>query len=147
MKIAIGSDHAGFPIKEVIREHLEGLGHMVADHGTYSTDSVDYPDFAHKVAHSVATQEVALGVVVCGSGNGVAIAANRHPSVRAALAWLPELATLARQHNDANVLSVPGRYVTPHQALVIVDAFLNASFEGGRHQKRVEKIDSFRGEE
>lgn len=141
MKIAIGSDHAGFPIKEVIREHLEASGHEVTDFGAYSTDSVDYPDFAHQVANVVAAQEVTLGVVVCGSGNGVAIAANRHSGVRAAIAWMPELASLARQHNDANILSVPGRYVSPVQAIEITDAFLTASFEGGRHQKRVEKID------
>lgn len=141
MQLAIGSDHAGFALKQVVLQHLRAAGHDVRDFGTYSADSVDYPDFAHPVAAAVAAGEVARGLLLCGSANGVCITANKHAGVRAAIAWLPELAGLARQHNDANIICLPARYLTPEQGVGIVDAFLSTEFEGGRHQNRVGKID------
>ena len=141
MTLALGSDHAGFDLKQAVLRHLQAAGHEVRDFGTYSADSVDYPDFAHPVAAAVAADEVPLGLLVCGSANGVCITANKHAGVRAAIAWLPELAALARQHNDANILCLPARYLTEPQGLAIVDTFLRADFEGGRHQNRVSKID------
>ncbi len=138
--IAIGCDHAGFPYKNAIITHLQNNGYQVLDKGTMSLDSVDYPDFAHAVAHDVEQGTAQLGIVMCGSGNGVAITANKHAGIRAALCWTAELATLARQHNDANVLSIPVRFVSEEIALAMVDAFLQSEFEGGRHQKRVDKI-------
>lgn len=140
MKIALGSDHAGFAQKEMLRAWLGEQGHDVQDFGTYSADSVDYPDFAHPLAAAVAAGAPAQGILLCGSANGVCITANKHAGVRAAIAWLPELAALARQHNDANVLCVPARYVSEEQAREIVSAFLETDFEGGRHQQRVSKI-------
>lgn len=142
MRIAIGSDHAGFEMKEQVRRHLIELGHEVTDHGTHSSDSVDYPDHAHRVADDVASGRVDLGLVLCGSGNGVNISANKHRGVRSALAWRPEIAALARQHNNANVLALPARFITMEEGTRIVDAFLAATFEGGRHQRRVEKIEA-----
>ena len=141
-RIFLGSDHAGFEMKDRIKHHLEGRGFQVQDLGTNGPDSVDYPDFAHAVADSVANEEGALGILMCGSGNGVNITANKHAGIRAALAWQPEIAALAREHNNANLLSLPARYVTPDAAFAIVDAFLDGAFEGGRHQRRVEKIES-----
>ena len=141
MTLALGSDHAGFDLKQALLRHLQAAGHEVRDFGTYSADSVDYPDFAHPVAAAVAAGEVPLGLLVCGSANGVCITANKHAGVRAAIAWLPELAALARQHNDANILCLPARYLTEPQGLAIVDTFLRTNFEGGRHQNRVSKID------
>lgn len=140
MQLAIGSDHAGFALKQAVLAHLQAAGHEVRDFGTYSADSVDYPDFAHPVAAAVAAGEVVGGLLFCGSANGVCITANKHAGVRAAIAWLPELATLARQHNDANIICLPARYLTPEQGVGIVDAFLSTDFEGGRHQNRVSKI-------
>ncbi len=139
--ILIGSDHAGFQLKDKLKEHLKGLGLQVVDKGTFSSESVDYPDFAHAVAEGVASSDEELGIVVCGSGNGVNISANKHPGVRSALAWNPEVGALARQHNNANVLALPARFISEEEAIRIVDAFLKADFEGGRHQKRVEKIE------
>lgn len=141
MRIAIGSDHAGFELKELVQAHLLKQGHTVTDHGTRTADSVDYPDFAHRVANDVAQGGAELGVVVCGSGNGVNISANKHAGIRSALAWEPVIAELARQHNNANVLALPARFISAEKGLAIVDAFLGASFEGGRHQRRVEKIE------
>ncbi|PHN05448.1 ribose 5-phosphate isomerase B [Flavilitoribacter nigricans] len=138
--IAIGCDHAGFPYKAAIIAHLEQKGISVQDFGAPSADSVDYPDFAHPVAKAVETEQVDLGILLCGSGNGVAITANKHQSVRAALCWLPEIAALARQHNNANALALPVRFVSEETALQIVDAFLDSTFEGGRHARRVGKI-------
>jgi ribose 5-phosphate isomerase B len=138
--IAIGSDHAGFEHKEFLKKWLVSQGHAIKDYGTHSLDSVDYPDFAHPVASSVENKEVDLGVLVCGSGNGVAITANKHQGIRAALCWKEEIATLARQHNNANVVCIPARFTTQDQAAKILENFLNASFEGGRHEKRVDKI-------
>ena len=140
MKIALGADHAGFDRKEALRHWLTAQGHTVQDFGTHSAESMDYPDVAHPLAAAVAAGEFALGILLCGSANGVCITANKHPGVRAALAWLPEIAALARQHNNANVLCIPARYVTDEQAQEIAGAFLAGAFEGGRHQARVAKI-------
>jgi ribose 5-phosphate isomerase B len=139
-KIAIGADHAGFLYKTKIIAHLESLGYQVDDKGTYSEQSVDYPDFAHPVAEAVETGAADLGILICGSGNGVAITANKHQGIRAALCWTQELAALARQHNDANIISLPARFVSIEEAIGMVDTFLQTPFEGGRHQNRVNKI-------
>lgn len=140
MKIAIGSDHAGFELKEKIKTLLTNKNIEVQDFGTFSTDSVDYPDFAHPTAQAVQNKEANLGILLCGSGNGVAMVANKHQNIRAAMAWKPELATLGRQHNDANILVLPARFISEEMGLEIVEAFINAEFEGGRHQNRVDKI-------
>lgn len=138
MQLSIGCDHAGFQLKEFLKSTFKGINWL--DKGCYSLDSVDYPDFAHAVAHSIESGESSMGILICGSGNGISIAANKHAGIRAAIAWKPELASLARQHNDANILSLPARFVTEQEAIEIMKAFLEASFEGGRHQKRVDKI-------
>lgn len=140
-KVAIGNDHAGFPYKEAILELLESKGVYVLNKGTDTGDSVDYPDFVHPVAMDVVKGFADFGIVMCGSGNGVAMTVNKHKGIRAALCWNKELAELARQHNDANVLAIPVRFVSQEVALEMVEAFLNTEFEGGRHQRRVEKID------
>lgn len=140
MKLSLGSDHAGYPLKEALKKHLTQLGHDVHDCGTYSVDSVDYPDFGHAVANDVVSGTADLGIVVCGSGNGINMSVNKHEGIRGALCWLPELASLARQHNDANVLALPGRFIDEATGLACVEAFLNAEFEGGRHAGRVAKI-------
>ncbi len=140
MRIVIGSDHAGFDQKEVIAKHLETAGHDVVDAGAYNADSVDYPDFARTVGGSVTSGEADFGVLVCGTGIGMAMAANKIPGVRAANVTSPEFARLARAHNNANVLTVSGRFVGVEQNLEIVDAFLAEPFEGGRHQARIDKI-------
>jgi ribose 5-phosphate isomerase B len=139
-KIAIAADHAGFEEKEKIKSTLAELGVEVVDLGTTTTDSVDYPDYASKVGHAVATGEADQGLLVCGSGTGMAIAANKVRGVRAAVAWSPDIARLAREHNDANVLSLPARFLDTGQARDIIKAWLDADFEGGRHGRRVEKI-------
>lgn len=140
MRIVIGSDHAGFALKEHIETYLEKAGHQVLDVGTHSEDSVDYPDYALPVARSVASGEADFGVLVCGTGFGMEIAANKVPGVRAVQVMDPELAAMARKHNDANVLTLAGRYTDPKTAESIVEAFLSAAFEGGRHERRVDKI-------
>lgn len=142
MKVTIGCDHAGFELKEKIKIFLKNRneGIEVEDKGTFSLDSVDYPDFAHKVAETVEQKLSERGILVCGSGVGVSIAANRHKGVRAALCWIPEIASLARQHNDANIVCIPARFTTEEMAIEIVNTFLSTEFEGGRHQKRVDKI-------
>lgn len=139
--IIIGSDHAGLELKHRVKDHLKAAGYEVLDKGTHVKDSVDYPDFAHAVAEGVLADADSLGIVICGSGNGVNISANRHKGIRSALAWRSDVAALAREHNNANVLALPARFVTDDEALAIVDAFLGAGFEGGRHQRRVEKIE------
>ena len=139
--ITIGSDHAGFELKHRIKDHLRSKGFEVTDKGTHVKDSVDYPDFAHAVAHAVTAVPGECGIVICGSGNGVNIPANKHAALRSALAWTPEVAALARQHNNANILALPARFITDEQAIAIVDAFLGATFEGGRHQRRIELIE------
>lgn len=138
IKIAIGADHAGFEYKELLREYLADF--EVKDFGTYSPDSVDYPDFAHPVASAVENGEFTFGILVCGSANGVAITANKHQQIRAAICWLNELAALARQHNNANVLCIPARFVSEELAKQMADTFITTAFEGGRHAGRVGKI-------
>lgn len=138
-QIDIGSDHAGFHLKKELIDYLTQKGFEVTDHGAYSEESVDYPDFGHAVATAV-EKSGQLGIVICGSGNGINMAANKHQGIRSALCWMPEIAALARQHNDANVLALPARYLKTEEALAIVDAFLENSFEGGRHERRKEKI-------
>ena len=140
MKIAIGNDHAGTAYKQAIVQHLQAQGHQISNHGTDSEDSVDYPDFVHPVAQAVDSQAVDMGILICGSGNGVSMTANKYANVRAGLCWIKEIAILAREHNDANIISIPARYTSVQQAIGMVDAFLNTDFEGGRHQRRVDKI-------
>jgi ribose 5-phosphate isomerase B len=140
-RLAAGCDHAGFEVKDAIVKMLRENGHEVKDFGTFSEDSVDYPDFAHAVANSLELEEADLGVLVCGSANGVAITANKHHHIRAAIAWRNDVAALARQHNNANVICIPARFVTAAEACQFVQTFLDSSFEGGRHQKRVQKIE------
>jgi ribose 5-phosphate isomerase B len=140
-KIALGSDHAGFATKEFVKEFLVREGNRVDDAGTHSDQSVDYPDFSHEVANRVTGNASDFGILFCGSGNGVAIAANRHKHIRAALCWTPEVARLARLHNDANVLCIPARCITNQESLEITRVFLETAFEGGRHARRVEKIE------
>jgi ribose 5-phosphate isomerase B len=140
LPIVIGADHAGFDYKEAIKKILAATGWQVVDKGTYSSDSVDYPDFAHPVAAMVEAGTAAAGILVCGSGNGVCMTANKHPGVRAALCWTEELAALSRQHNNANILCAPARFVSLDLAEKMVHTFLATPFEGGRHERRVEKI-------
>ena len=140
MKISIGNDHAGPEYKKAIVKMLEAKGYVVTNYGTDSVDSVDYPDFGHPVATDVETGKADFGIVICGSGNGIAMTVNKHAGVRAGLCWTKEIAYLTRLHNDANVVSIPARFTSIEQALEIVDTFLNTAFEGGRHQNRVNKI-------
>ena len=140
MKIAIGSDHAGFALKAKLITILEAVGHQVKDFGCYSEDSIDYPDYAHPVANEVEQDAADFGVLICGSGNGISMTANKHQGIRCALCWTPEIASLARQHNDANILSLPARFISEELAIDILHAFLSAQFEGGRHATRVGKI-------
>lgn len=140
MKIAIGNDHAGTEYKNTIVAFLEAEGHQVTNFGTNTNDSVDYPDFVHPLASAVSNREADFGILICGSGNGVSMTANKHQKVRAALCWTKEIAALARQHNDANIISIPARFTSEPQAVGMVETFLNTSFEGGRHQGRVDKI-------
>lgn len=137
--IAIGSDHAGFGYKEMIKAFL-GDQYEINDFGTFSEDSTDYPDYAHPLAESVESGESDLGIIICGSGNGVCMTVNKHQQIRGALAWNTEIASLARQHNDANVVCIPARFISEEEARNIVETFLNTEFEGGRHQRRVDKI-------
>lgn len=138
--IPIASDHAGFELKKKVIEHLISRNFDVKDYGTYSSDSVDYPDYAHKVGSAVNGGKYGRGIVICGSGNGVQMTVNKYPNVRCALCWNEEIASLARQHNDANILSLPARFIDETTAIKIVDLFISTPFEGGRHQRRVEKI-------
>lgn len=138
-KIYIGNDHAGFELKKAILRQFQESNFQFLDCGTYSEESVDYPDFAHKVAEEVLSNNT-LGILICGSANGVCITANKHNGIRAGLAWLPEIATLARQHNDANIICLPARFITQTDAFEIVEKFLSTEFEGGRHETRVNKI-------
>jgi ribose 5-phosphate isomerase B len=139
-KIAIGGDHAGYEYKEQLRKHLEEKGYEVKDFGPFSADSVDYPDFAHPIAEAVASISQDTGILICGSGNGVAMTANKHQGIRAALCWNEELAALSRQHNNANILCLPSRFVSYELAEKMAGTFLRTEFEGGRHEKRVDKI-------
>lgn len=140
MKIAIGSDHAGYGLKEKLRSELEEGGHQVTNFGTDSAESVDYPDHVHPLAGSIERGEHELGILLCGSANGVCMTANKHQGVRAAIGWNEEVARLARQHNNANVLCLPARFIGEDEAILFVNAFLSSEFEGGRHQRRVDKI-------
>lgn len=140
MKIAIGNDHAGTTYKQQITAHLVEKGIEVLNFGTDDSQSVDYPDFVHPVARAVSDKKVDLGIVVCGSGNGVSMTVNKHEAIRGALCWTKEIAHLARTHNDANILCIPARFTSIHQAIEMVSVFLNTEFEGGRHLNRVNKI-------
>ena len=140
MKISIGNDHAGPDYKKAIVDFLTSKGHEILNYGTDTFDSVDYPDFGHLVAIDVELGKADLGIVICGSGNGIAMTANKHQGIRAALCWTKEISALARQHNNANVVSIPARFTSIQQAVEIVDTFLTTDFEGGRHATRVDKI-------
>jgi len=139
MKIYIGSDHAGVDLKALIIEHFGGCFEFI-DLGTFTAESVDYPDFAHKVAENVLADRESQGILICGTGNGMAITANKHAGIRAALCWSPEIAALAKQHNNANIIVLPARFISKESALETLDTFFNADFEGGRHQRRIDKI-------
>ena len=141
--ISLGADHAGFPYKDDIKRWLITNGFQVVDHGTNSEESVDYPDYVHPVGNDIDTGKSEMGIVMCGSGNGVAITINKHKKVRAALCWTTEIASLARRHNDANVLAIPVRFVSKETALAMVKIFVETDFEGGRHERRVKKISEF----
>ena len=140
MTFSIGNDHAGVEYKEAIIDMLKSQGHQVINHGTDTLDSVDYPDFIHPVAKDVIEEVVQLGVIICGSGNGAAMTANKHQKIRAALCWTKEIVALSREHNNANILSLPARFISIPQALAMVNTFINTEFEGGRHQGRINKI-------
>lgn len=138
--VPIGCDHAGFDLKEKVVAHLVSKGFEVKDFGTYSADSIDYPDYAHPVAEMVEANPGMLGILLCGSGNGINMTANKHQGIRSALCWKKEIAALARQHNDANIIALPARFITTKEGLEMVDVFFATPFEGGRHQNRVNKI-------
>jgi ribose 5-phosphate isomerase B len=138
--ICFGCDHAGFELKEEVKRKLSSLVEEVKDFGTNSNDSVDYPDFVHPVAEFVGENKDAVGILICGSANGVAMTANKHEGVRAAVCWNKEVTALARKHNDANILCLPARFISSDEASAMIEIFLNTPFEGGRHEKRVKKI-------
>ncbi len=138
--VGVACDHAGYPLKQFVIEYLEKKGYPTKDYGTYSDQSVDYPDFAHELAKGIENGEVYPGIAICGSGEGMAICLNKHQAVRAGLAWCIEIAGLIRQHNDANVLVLPGRFIDNKTAEAIMDKFFSTTFEGGRHERRVKKI-------
>jgi len=140
MKIALASDHAGFDLKQVVIEHLKTKGIEIKDFGSFSSESTDYADWAHPMAEAVEKGEFPIGISLCGSGNGINMTVNKHQGVRSALCWTPQIAMLAKQHNNANILSLPARFISDHQAIEIVDIFLNSEFEGGRHLARINKI-------
>ncbi len=140
MKVALGCDHAGFDYKETVIRLIKKLGHEVIDKGTYSLDSVDYPDFVHPVAQLIDSGAADRGILICGSGNGVAMTANKHEKVRAALCWKNEIASLARRHNNANIICIPARFVSAKLARSMIKLFMETPFEGGRHERRVSKI-------
>ena len=140
MKVAVGNDHAGYEIKLVVLEWLKEQGYEVRNFGTDSPDSVDYPDYVHPVAEAVETGEYDLGVLICGSGQGVSFTANKHQGIRATLCWIPEIAELARAHNNSNILCLPGRFVDREMAIGIMENFFSTPFEGGRHQTRIDKV-------
>jgi len=140
IRIGIGSDHAGFEYKEAIRDSLKKNGMHVKDFGTYTPDSVDYPDYVHPLCSEIDKGNIDIGIILCGSANGVAMSANKHQSVKAAVCWENDIAVLARRHNDANVICLPARFVSEELAIEMVNLFLNTEFEGGRHKRRVDKI-------
>lgn len=139
-KIAFASDHAGFELKEEIKKYMESKGYEIVDFGTHSTESCDYADYAHPAAIAVEKGECDFGIAMCGSGNGINMTLNKHQGIRAALSWMPEIADLAKRHNNSNFLVLPARFVMAYEARHIVDAYLDAKFEGGRHERRIEKI-------
>ena len=138
--LAIGCDHAGYDLKEYLKEKLQSLDYLVDDFGTYSNESVDYPDIIHPLASAVNQHIKDIGIIICGTGIGASMVANKYPGVRAALCWKPEIAVLARKHNDANILALPGRFISHEEAWEVVKIFLTTPFEGGRHGRRVNKI-------
>ena len=140
MKISIGNDHAGTEYKRAVTEYLKSRNFDIFNHGTDNEESVDYPDFVHPVAEDVEEGRANMGIIICGSGNGASITANKHKGIRSALCWIKEIAILAREHNDANILSIPARYTSKAQAVEMVQVFLDTKFQGGRHSKRVRKI-------
>ena len=140
MQLSIGNDHAGVEYKEAIEAYLKDKGHNITNHGTDTNESVDYPDFIHPVAEDVSSGKVDLGIIICGSGNGAAITANKNQKIRAALCWTKEIVALAREHNNANILSLPARYLSIPQALAMVETYITTDFEGGRHQGRIDKM-------
>jgi len=140
MIIPIGADHAGFSLKEELISYLKQKGYELKDFGCYSEESIDYPDYAHPVAEMVENNPGMLGIIICGSGNGINMTANKHQGIRSALCWKKEIAQLAREHNDANIIALPARFISIEEAIEMVDTFLTTSFEGGRHQRRVDKI-------
>ncbi|HLN73593.1 MAG TPA: ribose 5-phosphate isomerase B [Prolixibacteraceae bacterium] len=140
LKIGVACDHAGFERKQAVLNYLQNQGIEYKDFGAYSAESSDYADFAHPLARAVSNAEFDLGVTLCGSGNGINMTANKHQGIRSAICWMPEIAALARQHNDANICALPARYITDEQAIEIVRTFLSSEFEGGRHQRRIDKI-------
>ena len=139
--IGLASDHAGYELKQYVKQYLEEQGITYKDYGTYTAESCDYPDFAHALAKGMETGEVERGIAICGSGEGISMTLNKHQQIRAAICWQPELATLAKQHNNANILALGGRTTEPELALKIVDEWLDTEFEGGRHQRRVDMLD------
>lgn len=140
MKIALASDHAGFQMKQEVVKYLQKEGHTIKDYGAYSSDSSDYPDFAHPMANAVENKEYDLGISMCGSGNGINITANKHQGIRSALCWTEEIAELARLHNNANICALPARFIDTEKAVSIIKKFLSTEFEGGRHSRRIGKI-------
>tara|TARA_B110000091_G_scaffold48171_1_gene52817 strand:+ start:1534 stop:1965 length:432 start_codon:yes stop_codon:yes gene_type:complete len=140
MQFSIGNDHAGVDYKEAIVSYLTSKGHEVLNHGTDSEDSVDYPDFIHPVAQDVSSKKAGLGIIICGSGNGASMTANKYQDIRSALCWSKEIVALARQHNNANILSLPARFISIPQAIAMVEVYISTDFEGGRHQNRIDKI-------
>ncbi|MBT8387491.1 MAG: ribose 5-phosphate isomerase B [Ignavibacteria bacterium] len=140
MKIAIGNDHAGNDLKLFLMPLLVEFGHEVKDFGSHSNESVDYPEYGHKVARAINNKEYDIGITICGTGNGMIMAANKYPNVRSALCWSEEIGRLARSHNNANICALPGRFISNEEALVIIRAFLETNFEGGRHKRRINKI-------
>lgn len=138
--LPIASDHAGFELKESLKPYLESKGYLVKDMGCFSTESVDYPDFIHPIAKSINDGEYPFGIIICGTGNGVSMVANKYQSIRCALCWKPEISALAKQHNNANIIALPARFISLDEAKEIIDSYLSAEFEGGRHQRRIDKI-------
>lgn len=139
-KVAFASDHAGFRLKERMKAYMKEKGYDVEDFGTFNEESCDYPDYAHPAALAVEKGDCAFGIAMCGTGNGITMTLNKHQGIRAAICWQPEIAALAKQHNNANILSLPARFISEEEAIRIVDAYLKAEYEGGRHQRRIDKI-------
>jgi ribose 5-phosphate isomerase B len=140
MKIAIACDHAGYEMKIRLIEYLQGKGHQITDLGSHTSQAVDYPEFGHEIARQIASKKYDYGISLCGSGNGMNMTSNKHPQIRSALCWCEEIAELARRHNDSNICALPARFISFEQAVGIIERFINSPFDGGRHQRRIEKI-------